>query len=100
MVRHIILWKIKEDKTKEEKELIKQNVKHGLEGLYGKIEGLEKIHVQTESLSSSNADLMLDSTFTDAASLNAYSVNPLHVEVANNSVRPYMEIRMCLDFEE
>ncbi len=100
MVRHIILWKIKEDKTTEEKEIIKQNAKQGLEGLYGKIDGLEKIHVQTESLSSSNADLMLDSTFTDEASLKAYSTNPLHVAVADHDVRPYMEIRMCLDFEE
>lgn len=33
MVQHNILWKIKEDKTEEEKKQIKQQVKEGLEGL-------------------------------------------------------------------
>lgn len=99
MVHHIILWKIKEDKTEEEKKIIKQNVKQGLEGLMGKIDGLQKIYVQIEMLPTSNADLMLDSTFTDEASLNAYTVNPLHVEVATTVVRPNMATRMCMDYE-
>ena len=33
-------------------------------------------------LESSNADLMLDSTFTDEEALKGYSVHPAHVEVA------------------
>ncbi|MDY6372832.1 MAG: Dabb family protein [Bacteroidales bacterium] len=49
-------------------------------------------------LETSNADVMLDSTFTDYDSLKAYSVNPLHVEVANTKVRPFTEVRLCLDF--
>ena len=43
---------------------------------------------------------MLDSTFTDEAALKAYAVHPAHVEVADNYVRPFMEVRMCLDFED
>jgi hypothetical protein len=100
MVHHIILWKIKEDKTEQEKEIIKSQVKEGLEGLKNLIPGIVSIHVQTKSLPSSNADLMLDSVFTDADALKAYSINPNHVEVANTSVRPNMEIRMCLDYED
>lgn len=100
MVRHIILWKIKDGIADEEKEKIKLGVKEGLEGLYGKIDGLSKIKVVVNGLSSSNADLMLDSEFTDEAALKAYGINPLHVEVADNNVRPFMQVRMCLDFEE
>ena len=100
MVHHIILWKIKEEKTVQEKQEIKQNVKSDLEGLMGKIEGLEKIHVQIDSLPSSNADLMLDSLFSDEDSLKSYSIHPSHVEVANTFVRPFMEIRMCLDYKD
>lgn len=99
MVRHIILWKIKEEKTAEEKKMIKEGVKAGLEGLVGKIPGLIEIKVQTESLASSNADLMLDSTFEDEEALKNYATHPAHVAVADNKVRPFMEVRMCLDYE-
>ena len=53
----------------------------------------------TDALSSSaNADLMLDTTFTDAAALKGYSTHPAHVAVADGKVRPYTAVRTCLDF--
>lgn len=99
MVKHIILWKIKEEKTGKEKEEIKANVKKGLEGLAGQIPGLLEIKVQTESLESSTADLMLDSSFENPEALKEYAVHPAHVAVADSTVRPNMEVRMCLDYE-
>ena len=44
-------------------------------------------------------DVMLDTTFTDADALKAYSTNPLHVAVADGKVRPYTAVRSCLDYE-
>ncbi len=98
MVKHIILWKLKETLTGEEKEQVKAGIKEGLEGLKGKIPGLLDIKVQTNGLSSSNADVMLDSSFESEEALKGYSVHPAHVEVADTKVRPYTEIRLCLDF--
>lgn len=98
MVKHIILWKIKSDKTPEEKARIKAEVKAGLEGLYGQIEGLNRIHVQIDCLPSSTADVMLDSEFESAQALKAYSTHPAHVAVADSVVRPNMEVRMCMDY--
>lgn len=100
MVHHIILWKIKAEKTAEEKQLILENVKKGLEGLKEQIPGIEKIHVQIEKLDTSTADLMLDSVFTDAAALKNYSTHPAHVHVADTYVRPNMELRTCIDYED
>lgn len=99
MVKHLILWKLKDELTTEEKQKIKEEIKAGLEGLQGKIPGLVEIKVQIEGLASSNADLMLDSAFTDEDALKGYSVHPAHVEVADTKVRPYTQIRLCLDFE-
>ena len=99
MVKHVILWKIKEEKTAEEKMVIKENVKKGLEGLAGQIPGLLEIKVQTESLGSSTADLMLDSSFENPEALKEYATHPAHVAVADSAVRPNMEVRMCLDYE-
>lgn len=99
MVKHIILWQLKDELTAEEKVQVKTGIKEGLEGLKGQIPGLTEIHVQTEGLPSSNVDVMLDSAFTDEAALKAYAVHPAHVEVADTKVRPYTKSRACLDYE-
>ncbi len=99
MVKHIILWQLKDELTDEEKKSAKADIKAGLEGLAGKIPGLVEIKVNTEGLDSSNADLMLDSTFDDEGSLKGYSVHPDHVAVATNVVRPRVKSRVCMDYE-
>jgi hypothetical protein len=95
MVKHIILWQLKDELSAAEKAEIKANIKTGLEGLAGLVE----VHVNINGLPSSNADLMLDTTFTDAAALKGYSTHPAHVAVADGKVRPYTKTRVCLDFE-
>jgi hypothetical protein len=99
MVKHVILWTLKETLSEEEKKQVMQGIKEGLESLKGKVPGLLDIHVQIDKLESSNADLMLDSTFEDAESLKGYAVHPEHVAVADGNVRPYTASRTCLDFE-
>lgn len=98
MVKHIILWTLK-DMPEGEKNSVKQGIKEGLEGLQGNIQGLLDIKVQTEGLASSNADVMLDSTFESEEALKNYAIHPNHVAVADNKVRPYTATRSCLDFK-
>lgn len=99
MVKHVILWTLKEEYSMEEKENIKKGIKEGLEGLAGKIPGLVSIQVNINGLASSNADLMLDSTFESEEALKGYATHPAHVAVADGKVRPYTAIRSCLDYE-
>lgn len=99
MVKHIILWTLKDELSAEEKEQVKLGIKEGLEGLAGKIPGMIDIKVNINGLASSNADLMLDSTFENEEALKGYAVHPEHVAVADGKVRPYTKIRSCLDFE-
>lgn len=80
MVRHVILWKLKE-MPDAEKAAVKAGIKEGLEGLAGKIPGLLDVRV-----------------YTDAAALKGYSTHPAHVAVADGKVRPYTAVRTCLDF--
>ena len=100
MVRHVILWKVKSEYTAEERARAILGVKEALEALSGKIPGLVSIRVVTEALPSSNADLMLDSLFESEEALAGYQSHPDHVAAANGFVRPHMETRLCLDFEE
>ena len=96
MVKHIILWKLKDEIT--DKKAAAAEAKARLEGLAGRIPGLVSIKVHTDGLASSCADMMLDSLFTDADALAGYQTNPLHVEAAT-FVRSVVAQRLCLDFE-
>ncbi len=99
MIKHVILWKIKDEFDDAKKTEIKQNAKRELEALVGQVPGLVKMHIQIDSLETSTADLMLDSTLESADALKGYAGHPAHVHVADNFVRPFMEVRLCLDYE-
>lgn len=99
MVKHIILWQLKDELNDCEKAEVKAGIKEGLEELLDKIEGLVEIKIETEGLPSSNADVMLYSVFENEEALKDYAVHPAHVKVADTNVRPYTKTRLCLDFE-
>ena len=99
MVKHVILWQLKDELTAEEKATIKKEMKESLEALVGKIPGLLEMKIQTEGLPSSNAEVMLDSSFEDESALKVYATHPEHVAVADGKVRPFTKARFCLDFE-
>ncbi len=100
MVRHLILWKLKESLTVEEKRTVLLDMKEHLEGLVGKVPGLISLNIVINEMESSNADVMLDSTLESEAALKGYQSHPEHVAVANTYVRPFTEVRMCLDYKE
>ncbi len=50
MVKHIILWKLKDEIA--DKETVRAGIKAGLEGLKGVVPGLVDIVVNTEGLAS------------------------------------------------
>ena len=99
MVKHVILWQLKDELSNDEKQKVKAEIKSGLEGLKGKIDGLLDIKVETNPLASSNVDVMLDSSFESEEALKAYAVHPEHVKVADGKVRPFTKTRSCMDFE-
>ena len=99
MVKHVILWTLKDSLSDEEKKSVKAGIKEGLEGLAGQIPGMIDISVRIDYLPSSTVDVMLDTTFEDEQALRNYSTNPKHVAVADSKVRPYTAVRSCIDYE-
>ncbi len=96
MVKHMIIWKLKEDVDKEK---VSADIKASLEGLVGKIDGLREMHILTECFPASAGDVMMDSTFETKEALENYQKHPLHVEIANTKVRPNVEARLSFDYE-
>lgn len=100
MVRHVILWKLKESLSEEEKKKVAEGIKENLEALVGKVPGLVSLDIVTQALASSNADVMLDSLLENEEALKDYQKHPEHVKAADTYVRPYTEVRMCIDYEK
>ena len=98
MVKHMIIWKLKDEII--DKESVIKNIKVALEGLNGKIEGLKEMNILTEKFCSSSGDVMMDSTFTDEEALKFYQNHPLHKEIANTLVRPFVQTRLSFDYQE
>ena len=99
MVKHIILWQLKDELSDAEKAAVKAGIKEGLEGLVGQVPGLLEVHVNINGLPTSNADVMLDTTLESFEALKGYAVQPAHVAVADGKVRPYTKTRVCMDYE-
>ena len=99
MVKHVILWQLKDELTPEQKNAAKTAIKNGLENLAGKVPGLISIKVNVNPLETSNADIMLDSAMESFEALKGYAVHPEHVAVANNIVKPNVKLRVCMDYE-
>ena len=52
MVRHVIVWTLKDEYSDSEKEQIKAGIKEGLEGHQGKKPGIVEIKVNTDKSAS------------------------------------------------
>ena len=99
MVRHVVIWKLKSGYSEDQKASVKENIKDKLEALTDICEGIVDIKVHVNGLESSNADIMLDSSFADSAALKTYASHPAHVKVATEDVVPFVAHRSCIDFE-
>ncbi len=95
MVKHMIIWRLKDDAPSD----CRAKIKSALEGLVGQIDGLVEMHILTNPLDSSNSDLMMDSLFESKEALDFYQSHPKHVEIASSLVRPVASVRLCFDFE-
>lgn len=79
MIRHIVMWRLKDIPNKAANAV---RIKQLLEGLRGRMPGLLKIEVGIDfSAGETSADVVLLSEFTDPAALDAYQRHPLHVQM-------------------
>jgi hypothetical protein len=98
MVRHIVAWNYADGFTEEENQKNAQVIKRELENLKDLIEGIVSITVLTDSLASSDSDLVLDVELESEEALVKYQGHPEHVRVGTEFVRPLTKDRKCIDF--
>lgn len=95
--RHIILWTLKSELSKEEKLGIIESTKADLLELKDKVPGVIKLDiVYNGRLESSNCDFMFDFLFESPEALKTFNTHPEHMKAAGK-LKPYIQGRACLD---
>ena len=98
MVKHIVMWKVKEAEETRKNEMI-ENMKTKLESLSGKIEEVKAIEVGLDFNRSEAAyDVVLYSEFEDREALATYQKHPKHLEVVA-FLRTLPLERILVDYE-
>lgn len=99
MIKHIVLWKLKDSAYSKTKLENAKAIKAMLEDLRGKIPGLLKIEVGIDfSGTDQSADVVLYSEFSSREALEDYQVHPLHEPIKAYVMGARVERRIA-DYE-
>ncbi|MFC3106645.1 Dabb family protein [Undibacterium arcticum] len=99
MIKHIVMWKLKEQAEGADKASNAQKMKSLLDACAGIVPGILKLEVALAQPGlEATYDVVLYSEFADQAALDAYQDHPQHV-----AVKPFIgavrEARQCMDYE-
>lgn len=98
MVKHIVMWKLKDEAHGNDKATNARLIKEKLEALNGKIEGLLKLEVGIDFLGGGNFDVVLYSKLSKKEDLDTYQNHPLH-QALLPFVKEAVTERKAVDFE-
>jgi len=99
LIKHIVMWKLKESAEGADKTENALKIKYGLEALKGKVETVKTIEVGININTTEAAyDVVLYSEFDCPEDLGAYQKHPEHVKVAN-FISKVRELRTVVDYE-
>lgn len=99
MVKHIVLWKLKDSALGVTKQENAAKMKQMLEALNGIVPGLVKLEVGIDfSASEASGDIVLYSEFPDRAALDAYQAHPEHQKCVA-FVKEVVSERRLVDYE-
>ena len=98
MVKHIVLFKLKENLSDAEKKEVMIRFKNTIEALPAKINFIRSIHVGLNINPDEEWDICLDSSFDSLDDAKAYAIHPEHVKAAT-ILKEVKAGRACTDYE-
>jgi hypothetical protein len=99
VIRHIVVWKLKESAQGAAREENARKLKEMLEGCRDIVPGILNLEVGLAAPGlESTYDIVLVSDFADKAALDAYQVHPKH-EALKSFAGAVRELRECVDYE-
>jgi len=97
MVKHTVLFKLKEFSSEEDKSSKINQIKLGLLNLKTIIKELQTIEVGINENPKEQYDIVLTTIHNSMEDLDAYAVHPSHQAVAK-IIREVLESRACVDY--
>jgi heme-degrading monooxygenase HmoA len=99
MLKHIVMWKLKDQAEGQERAANARRMKELLDACAGIVPGILKFEVALAQPGlEATYDVVLYSEFADRAALDAYQDHPQHV-----ALKPFIgavrEARQCMDYE-
>ena len=99
MIKHIVMWKLKDQAEGADRATNMQKMKALLDGCAGIVPGIVKFEaVLAQPGLEATYDVVLYSEFESRAALDAYQDHPEHV-----AIKPFIgavrEARQCMDYE-
>jgi len=100
MIKHVVLFKLKEFENEDQKAIIINKIKNALLSLKNKVDVLRYIEVGNNyQLNTNSFDLCLITHFDSLADMDAYQMHPEHLKVSRELIKPNLVNRAAVDFE-
>lgn len=99
MVKHIVLFKLKDEASADEKLAAMNNFKEAIEALPAKISVIRKIEVGLNINPAEAWSIALYSEFDTLDDVKFYATHPEHV-AAGKLIAGVKESRTCVDYED
>ena len=100
MLKHVVMWKLKEQAEGKSKAENARFMKENLEALFGVVPELKSVQVGVNVKESDMAyDAVLISEFENEEAFAAYKVHPEHVKISSYC-KKIRESRVVVDFYE
>lgn len=99
MIKHIVLFKLKEFSSDSEREIALQKVVVNFRSLVGEIPQIREYRVEANCIPGPAAyDVIIDSTFDSIEDLKAYQAHPAHQEAVKNN-QAWSQMKVVGDYE-
>lgn len=99
MIKHVVLFKLKEFESEDQKAVVRNKINHALLALKDKIKVLKYIEVgQNYELITSSNDICLITHFETLSDLEVYRIHPEHLKVFE-LIKANTSSRAVVDFE-
>lgn len=98
MVKHIVLFKLKETMSQDEKMVCMKQFKEAIEALPAVIPFIKKIFVGFNVNFAEKWDICLESEFSTLEEVKEYAVHPSHIKAAGILKDAKID-RACVDYE-
>ena len=98
MVKHIVMFKLKETLSAEEQLVVMNDFKAAIEALPAKIDVIRKVFVGLNINEAEQWDICLESEFDSLEDVKLYAAHPDHIAAAG-ILKDAKQDRACVDYE-